>query len=121
MTAEAAVLEETATASDPVALGLDALRGATLAEVDAAAALQHRVDRKYLLPIAVAAHLVASLADTHRVLDIDGRRTTDYRSTYFDTPGLLAWRAHAQGRRHRWKVRTRLYACLLYTSDAADE
>ncbi|MGW2518537.1 polyphosphate polymerase domain-containing protein [Streptomyces sp. NPDC001617] len=110
MTAEAAVLEETATASDPVALGLDALRGATLAEVDAAAALQHRVDRKYLLPIAVAAHLVASLADTHRVLDIDGRRTTDYRSTYFDTPGLLAWRAHAQGRRHRWKVRTRLYA-----------
>ncbi|MFF4500417.1 VTC domain-containing protein [Streptomyces sp. NPDC001401] len=92
------------------ALGLSRLPGATLAEVDAAAALQHRVDRKYLVPLAVAAQLAASLAATHRVLDITGRRTTDYRSTYFDTPELAAWHAHIQGRRRRWKVRTRLYA-----------
>lgn len=113
MTGATAVLEEAAAAAPyriaPV-LGLDDLRGATLAEVDAAAALQHRVDRKYLVPVAVAARLVAALADTHHVLDIDGRRTTEYRSTYFDTRTLSAWRAHAQGRRHRWKVRTRLYA-----------
>ncbi|TXC99471.1 polyphosphate polymerase domain-containing protein [Streptomyces sp. ISID311] len=91
-------------------LGLDALRAASLAEIDAAAALQHRVDRKYLVPTASAARLVAALAPTHRVLDIRGRRTTDYRSTYFDTPHLAAWRAHVQGRRRRWKVRTRFYA-----------
>lgn len=108
MTGVTAVFEEAAAAPD--GLGLDGLRGATLAEVDAAAALQHRVDRKYLVPAATAARLVASLADTHRVLDLGGRRTTDYRSTYFDTQGLSAWRAHAQGRRRRWKVRTRLYA-----------
>jgi hypothetical protein len=92
------------------ALGLPHLLGATLAEVDAAAALQHRVDRKYLVPLATAARLVASLAGTHRVLDMAGRRITDYRSTYFDTPELAAWHAHVQGRRRRWKVRTRLYA-----------
>ncbi|WP_329154235.1 polyphosphate polymerase domain-containing protein [Streptomyces sp. NBC_01456] len=91
-------------------LGLDALRDASLAEIDAAAALQHRVDRKYLVPADSAARLVAVLADTHRVLEIGGRRTTDYRSTYFDTADLAAWRAHVQGRRRRWKVRTRLYA-----------
>jgi hypothetical protein len=91
-------------------LGLDELRGASLAEVDAAAALQHRVDRKYLIPTATARQLVAELAGTHHVLDLGGRRTTGYHSTYFDTPGLGAWRAHVQGRRHRWKVRTRLYA-----------
>ncbi|MGW3244278.1 VTC domain-containing protein [Streptomyces sp. NPDC001070] len=91
------------------ALGLAELRGATLAEVDAAAALQHRVDRKYLLPLLSARCLVAALAPTHHVLDLGGRRTTGYRSTYFDTAGLSAWHAHVQGRRRRWKVRTRLY------------
>ncbi|MFB7291221.1 VTC domain-containing protein [Actinacidiphila glaucinigra] len=90
-------------------LGLARLRGASLAEVDAAAALQHRVDRKYLLPVLSARCLVAALAPTHHVLDLGGRRTTGYRSTYFDTAGLGAWHAHVQGRRRRWKVRTRLY------------
>ncbi|MET8953035.1 polyphosphate polymerase domain-containing protein [Streptomyces sp. NPDC004393] len=91
-------------------LGLSALRGATLAEVDAAASLQHRTDRKYLVPLDHARDFVARLADSHRVLDLAGRRTTSYLSTYFDTEELGAWRAHAQRRRRRWKVRTRLYA-----------
>ncbi|MEU6573704.1 VTC domain-containing protein [Streptomyces sp. NPDC046805] len=92
------------------ALGLTALRGATLAEVDAAAALQHRTDRKYLVPSARARDLVDRLAESHHVLDLSGRRTTSYHSTYFDTAELGAWRAHVQRRRRRWKVRTRLYA-----------
>ncbi|MFF0191022.1 VTC domain-containing protein [Streptomyces sp. NPDC005244] len=91
-------------------LRLDALRPAALAEIDAAAALQHRVDRKYLIPADSAARLIDLLSSTHHVLDIHGRRTTTYRSTYFDTRDLAAWRAHTQGRRRRWKVRTRLYA-----------
>jgi hypothetical protein len=99
----------TPAASFAAALGLSPLDGATLAEVDAAAALQHRTDRKYLVPLECARRLVAQLGDSHRVLDLDGRRTTSYHSTYFDTPQLGAWRAHIQGRRRRWKVRTRLY------------
>jgi hypothetical protein len=91
-------------------LGLSALRGATLAEVDAAAALQHRTDRKYLVPLDEARTFVRLLAGSHHVLDLGGRRTTSYLSTYFDTEHLAAWRAHVQGRRRRWKVRTRLYA-----------
>ncbi|MER6353142.1 VTC domain-containing protein [Streptomyces sp. NPDC001634] len=100
------------TPASPLAagLGLRALRGATLAEVDAAAALQHRIDRKYLLPVDRARLLVDRLADSHHVLDLAGRRTTSYLSTYFDTEQLGAWRAHVQRRRRRWKVRTRLYA-----------
>ncbi|MGW5329422.1 polyphosphate polymerase domain-containing protein [Streptomyces sp. NPDC004014] len=91
-------------------LGLRELRGATLAEVDAAAALQHRVDRKYLVPLDRARRLITCLAGSHHVLDLGGRRTTSYLSTYFDTEELGAWRAHNQKRRRRWKVRTRLYA-----------
>ena len=91
-------------------LGLAALRGATLAEVDAAAALQHRTDRKYLIPLDQARTFVRLLAEHHHVLDLAGRRTTSYLSTYFDTEHLAAWHAHVQVRRRRWKVRTRLYA-----------
>ncbi|MCX4457847.1 polyphosphate polymerase domain-containing protein [Streptomyces sp. NBC_01340] len=97
-------------ASFATALGLSQLPGATLAEVDAAAALQHRTDRKYLVPLDRTRRFVEQLADSHQVLDLDGRRTTSYHSTYFDTPRLGAWRAHVQRRRRRWKVRTRLYA-----------
>ncbi|UFR01333.1 polyphosphate polymerase domain-containing protein [Streptomyces sp. Go40/10] len=91
-------------------LGLPALRGATLGEIDAVAALQHRTDRKYLIPLDQARVFVGLLADSHHVLDLAGRRTTHYLSTYFDTERLSAWHAHVQGRRRRWKVRTRLYA-----------
>lgn len=100
----------TAASAFEARLGLPALRGATLAEVDAVAALQHRTDRKYLLPLDRARAVVSGLADSHHVLDLDGRRTTSYLSTYFDTPQLGAWHAHIQRRRRRWKVRTRLYA-----------
>ena len=115
MTDASAVPPETEVAVLPRArftelLQLDTLRPASLAQIDAAAALQHRVDRKYLVPTLSAAQLVEALAATHHVLDIGGRRTTAYRTTYFDTPQLTAWRAHNQGRRRRWKVRSRLYA-----------
>ncbi|MFJ3337492.1 polyphosphate polymerase domain-containing protein [Streptomyces sp. NPDC086766] len=103
-------LSSSVSTSLAAALGLVRLPGATLAEVDAAAALQHRTDRKYLVPLESARAFVDRLADSHRVLDLDGRRTTTYLSTYFDTPRLGAWHAHVQGRRRRWKVRTRLYA-----------
>ncbi|MFG2114491.1 polyphosphate polymerase domain-containing protein [Streptomyces sp. NPDC048718] len=106
----AAAEAEAAPAGLAARLGLDLLSGASLAEVDAAAALQHRTDRKYLLPARSAVRLVSELAPTHRVLDLGGRRSTGYRTVYFDTPGLASWRAHTQGRRRRWKVRTRLYA-----------
>ncbi|ALV37551.1 polyphosphate polymerase domain-containing protein [Streptomyces sp. CdTB01] len=100
----------TSASSIAAGLGLPALRGASLAEVDAAAALQHRTDRKYLVPVDLAQTFVRLLADSHHVLDLAGRRTTSYVSAYFDTPRLAAWHAHVQGRRRRWKVRTRLYA-----------
>ncbi|MGW3853157.1 polyphosphate polymerase domain-containing protein, partial [Streptomyces fagopyri] len=73
-------------------------------------ALPHRTDRKYLIPLHQARAFLRLLADSHHVLDLAGRRTTHYLSTYFDTEHLGSWHAHVQGRRRRWKVRTRLYA-----------
>lgn len=80
-----------------------------LAEVTTAADLQTRTDRKYLVPAADFLTLCRELDGVLAVLDIGGRRTFDYESVYFDTPGLLAYYAHATGRRRRFKVRTRTY------------
>jgi VTC domain len=83
------------------AIGLD--------ELDAGAALRDRVDAKYVIPLGAFAALAERLVATHAALEIDGRRAFAYRSTYFDTPDLDAYRAHLQGRRRRYKCRSREY------------
>jgi hypothetical protein len=85
------------------------LRGASLETVMAAAALQSRLDRKYLLPAKLLPGFVARLPEGIRALEIGGRRQFHYESVYFDTPDLLLYRHHLQGRRRRFKVRTRTY------------
>lgn len=89
--------------------GLETLPRISLSEVLAAAATTTRVDRKYLLTVEAAHTFLDQLPETLRLLSIDGRLTTSYRSTYFDTPDLRTCRAHIQGRRRRWKARSRLY------------
>jgi hypothetical protein len=90
--------------------GLHALAPIGLADLLAAGGeLQTRVDRKYIVDWATLAALTGALAADHRVLDIDGRRTFLYDSVYFDSPQLSTFHAHVQGRRHRFKVRARLY------------
>lgn len=80
-----------------------------LDEVLAEAPALVRVDRKYLVAADVAQQFVDGLPAEFRALEIDGRRTTSYVSTYFDTPDFHACRAHIQQRRRRWKFRSRLY------------
>lgn len=93
-----------------VARGLAAAAPVTLAELDATAALQTRVDRKYVLtPEEVAALLATLSAHGPRVLEIDGDRSFTYASTYYDTADLLTFRLAARRRRRRFKVRTRTY------------
>ena len=81
----------------------------TLAELNSAAGLLTRVDRKYLVPLTCAQNLVDGLTPHARVLAIDERRRFSYTSTYFDTPGLEAFMFAARKRRRRFKVRTRTY------------
>ena len=91
--------------------GLDTRRLAPtgLAELNAAAGLLVRVDRKYLVPLAAAQGLVDALTGAARVLQIEGRRGFSYASTYFDTPDLDSYMLAARKRRRRFKIRTRSY------------
>ncbi len=83
------------------AVGLD--------ELDAVAALQTRVDRKYVLPVSALDDLLDALPAGTRRLVIDGADTFRYESVYFDTPDLDCFRLAAGRRRRRFKVRTRTY------------
>ncbi|WP_147796613.1 polyphosphate polymerase domain-containing protein [Cellulomonas sp. Y8] len=89
--------------------GLSHLPAIDLDELQATAALQTRVDRKYVLPLAALPTLVAALPASTRRLVIAGRDDFGYESVYFDTPDLDAFHLAAGRRRRRYKVRTRTY------------
>lgn len=88
---------------------VEALEPVGLAELDSTAGLQTRTDRKYVLPPQTWAIALASLDVAPRVLEIDGLRWFRYESVYYDTPGLDLYRAAAQRRPRRSKVRIRRY------------
>jgi hypothetical protein len=88
---------------------LDRLAPITLSELEGDAALRERRDRKYLTRIDAVSPVVERLGTDYRALEIDGSRASRYESVYFDTPDFLCYRAHRQGRRLRFKARTRHY------------
>ena len=94
---------------DSVTTLASALPGVGLDEVLSEAALQTRIDRKYLLTPEQFDELGRRISGSFKVLDIDGRRVFGYESVYFDTPALDLFRAHRQGRRRRYKARVRTY------------
>lgn len=80
-----------------------------LAGIQAVADLQRRYDRKYLVSRSRIEELLDALPDEVHVLEVAGRRSTDYTSVYFDTDDRRSYHDHVMGRRRRFKVRTRHY------------
>jgi VTC domain len=80
-----------------------------LEELNVAAALQTRVDRKYVLPLDMLGEIVDGCPEELHILESDGLRRFDYDSVYFDTPALDSYFLAAHGRRRRFKIRTRSY------------
>jgi hypothetical protein len=85
------------------------MEAVSLDELNGAAALQTRVDRKYLIDNHTLDWLAARLVGRARVLEIGGRRRFGYESVYFDAPALLSYHDAARSRPSRFKVRTRSY------------
>lgn len=80
-----------------------------LGELNEHAALQTRVDRKYVLPLDEVEVLLNEVSDDTRILEIEGARSFAYESVYFDTPDLVTYLLAAHRRRRRFKIRTRTY------------
>lgn len=88
---------------------LEALAPVSLAALSEESALLSRVDRKYFVPRVVVEELIAAYRANARVLEIEGRRNFTYETVYYDSPEFGFYRAHAQGKRQRYKVRVRTY------------
>jgi hypothetical protein len=82
----------------------------SLEAVLAAAQLTTRSERKFLLPVAALPCLLERLPARMARLEIAGRQIFDYESVYFDTQDLALYGDHVQGRRKRYKARTRTYS-----------
>jgi hypothetical protein len=88
---------------------LAAFAPVSLAELDRRAALSERLERKYVLQPAALASALAAWAEDFDILEIGGRRRFGYASWYFDDGEHACFRDHRQGKRQRFKVRTRSY------------
>jgi hypothetical protein len=91
------------------ALAAESFRAVGLGELQTSAALQDRMDSKYVISLADFATLAERLRGTHVALEIDGRRAFRYRTIYFDTRERRIFRDHVQQRRRRYKCRAREY------------
>ncbi len=73
------------------------------------AVLMDRVDTKYLVPIAELDDLLIALSGQCTILNIDDRRISHYKNSYFDSVDLQYYHAHHNGALNRYKVRCRTY------------
>ncbi len=80
----------------------------TLEETNKSAEMLKRIDNKYAVDKSSLFSLLEDLRAEFKILTIDDRCIFSYRSCYFDDDGQC-FRDHQQGRRQRFKVRTRLY------------
>lgn len=90
-------------------LPVDGMATISLQELAEAAALTRRYDAKYVVAREYLPALIDAVRTRMRVLDVDGRRCSEYASVYFDTPDLRTYRDHVMERRRRFKLRTRHY------------
>jgi VTC domain. len=81
----------------------------TLDEMKAIAALQTRVDRKYIVTSELCNALFETIKINGQILTVKEKRSMGYQSVYFDTPDLDLYKDAAYKRRPRFKARTRFY------------
>ncbi len=71
--------------------------------------LMDRTDVKFILPIHLLGQVLVEIQGDYRILDIDDKRIFSYRTRYFDTPELVMFSDHHNGKLNRFKVRHREY------------
>ena len=73
------------------------------------AKLMNRVDSKFILPMSFLPELLAQVRHLYSVLEINGKRISNYHNQYFDTPQMSFYHDHHNGKLNRYKVRRRHY------------
>lgn len=71
--------------------------------------LLNRIDTKYVTTVDMLAEFLRMAKDRYYVQDFHGRRLMPYHTIYLDTPDLRMYQDHQRGKKHRYKVRMRMY------------
>ena len=71
--------------------------------------LMRRTDTKFVFQASLLLNILADLAQTYDVLDVDGLRMQRYKTRYYDTPDFEFFHQHHNGQRDRFKSRVRSY------------
>lgn len=95
-------------ANPALACAADAFEPIGLKDMQAVALLD-RIDTKYVLTEAQLLTVLHDMRQDYRMLVVNDRRLSHYRTLYFDTPVFDLYTAHANGRGDRYKVRAREY------------
>lgn len=87
---------------------LEGFEGISLEEVQQASLMQ-RKDSKYVFAIDQLPALLEGVSGHYRILVIEGRRSHNYQTLYYDTNELDMYHMHHRGRVNRHKIRFRKY------------
>lgn len=71
--------------------------------------LLNRIDTKYVTTVDRLAQFLEMAKDRYYAQDFHGRRMMPYHTVYLDTPDLAMYHDHQRGKKHRFKVRMRMY------------
>lgn len=72
--------------------------------------LMNRLDTKFLLSPKTLISCLSAHIEDYNVVEINGKRTLSYETTYFDTENLSMYHEHHNGKKRRFKIRYRKYA-----------
>ena len=71
--------------------------------------LMNRIDTKYVTTRDMLRRFLTLAQEHYYVQDFNGRRMMPYHTIYLDTPTLEMYHDHQRGKKHRYKVRMRMY------------
>lgn len=71
--------------------------------------LMNRTDTKFLFTADQLEKILYDIMDHYRVLEINGTRSSRYKTLYYDTANLDLYMAHHRGKLNRYKIRHRTY------------
>ena len=81
----------------------------SLEELNEKASMLERSENKYIFTLTDLYNSFWDLNDSFEILDIKGKRDFIYETVYFDDKEGISFKDHSQGKRQRFKVRTRKY------------
>ena len=71
--------------------------------------LMDRTDTKYTFHLSTLTAALEKVRDQYKILEVEGKRASRYKTLYYDTSSLELYTKHHNGELNRYKIRHRTY------------